>query len=153
MKSVQPEWCTKLTLQQQSVLFLAARGPDGVAKANPCKAIQVAYRGCVLVAARYGRMLAYGEKADTFMSLDVFADEHAWAAAVKAFFQHIDELPHHYVMHLMHGVQILGYKHPELKFRAKWEAFYQLMVEDMHLYPESEAEMDKRLGDWDRRYW
>lgn len=30
--SVQPEWCLSLPIQQQSVLFLAARGPDGIKK-------------------------------------------------------------------------------------------------------------------------
>lgn len=30
----------------------------------------------------------------------------------------------------------------------KGEPVYRRLVKDMHLNPESEAEMDKRLGDW-----
>ena len=45
--SVQPTWCTMLPLQQQSVLFLASRGPDGVAKVHPCKPVIIAYRATV----------------------------------------------------------------------------------------------------------
>jgi hypothetical protein len=70
--SVQPEWCRALPLQQQSVMLLAARGPDGVTKMHPCKGVVVAYRGCVLLAAKYGRELRFGERADSFMSLDAF---------------------------------------------------------------------------------
>ena len=151
--SVQPEWCRQLPVQQQSVLFLAGRGPDGVAKFHPCKTIQIAYRACVFVAAKYGRLLEYGEKADTFMSLEVFADADRWHAAVKEFFRHQDEIPHHYLMHLMHGVQILGYKHPDGRTRDRWRLFYYDMVEDLHLNPETEEQMDERLNDWDRNYW
>ncbi len=151
--SVQPEWCLKLPIQQQSVLLLGARGPDGVAKKHPCKQVQIAYRGSVLLAAKYGRKLRWGERADTFMSLDVFADIDAWTAVVQDFFAHADELPHHYLMHLMHGAQILGYKHPDERFRDRWFSFYRAMVHDLHLTMETEAQMDERLGDWARTHW
>lgn len=151
--SVQPAWCASLPLQQQSVLLLAARGPDGIAKDHPCKAIQVAYRGCVFLAGKYGRLLEWGERADTFMSLDVFSDGEAWATLTRAFFKHCDSLPHHYLMHLMHGAQILGYKHPDHRFRSRWIMFYRAMVEDLHLVTESEESMDVRLGDWQRKHW
>jgi hypothetical protein len=151
--SVQPAWCRALPLQQQSVLFLAARGPDGISKAHPCKPVVIAYRGCVLNAAKYGRALAFGEKADGFMSLDVFADLHLWTQATKTFLLYIDDLPFHYVMHLMHGVQILGFKHPDAMYRVRWQPFYEDLVREMHLNIETEDEMDKRLGDWERRWW
>lgn len=93
--SVQPEWCRSLPLQQQSVLLLASRGPDGIAKFHPSKVIQRAYRATVFMAARYGRMLKFGEKADTFMSLEIFGSDAAWKQAVKEHFDHQDDLPHH----------------------------------------------------------
>lgn len=151
--SVQPLWCLALPIQQQSVLLLGARGPDGIAKAHPAKAVQRAYRGSVLVAAKYGRSLHYGEKADTFMSLDEFADDLQWLTVVTQFFQHADDLPHHFYMHLIHGAEILGYKHPDERYRARWSDFYQRCVKDFHLTPETEADMDMRLSDWEREYW
>ena len=151
--SIQPEWCRSLPIQQQSVLFLAGRGPDGIPKYHPCKAVQIAYRGSVFVAAKYGRCLEWGEKADSFMSLDVFANEVEWRRAVQQFFAHHDELPHHYIMHLMHGAQILGYKHPDNRFRGRWGQFYIDTCFEMHLMPESGPDMDRRLGDWGREYW
>lgn len=151
--SVQPEWARSLTIQQQSVLLLAARGPDGVEKFHPCKAVVRAYRGTVLVAARYGRPLHWGERADTFMSLDSIANPHAWQEDCDAYFAAVDSVPHHYQMHLLHGAEILGYKHPDINMRTRWGTFYLRGVDDMHLQPESEAQMDARLSDWNRQEW
>lgn len=151
--SVQPEWALALSIQQQSVLFLAARGPDGVEKFHPCKTIQRAYRATVLVAALYGRQLEWGEAADTFMGLKEFANSSEWALAVNMFFDNVDSLPHHFTMHLLHGAEILGYKHPDKRFRAKWREFYERGAESFHMAPETEEEMDKRLADWGRSHW
>lgn len=151
--AVQPNWCLDLPMQQQSVLLLAGRGPDGVAKHHPCKPVHTAYRACVFVAAKYGRSITYGERGDSFMSLDVFADNTAWSGAVDDFFRHHDGLPLHYLKHLMHGVEILGYKHPHHLTRTRWNSFYLQLVAEMHLNVESEAEMDDRLNDWNREDW
>jgi hypothetical protein len=153
MLSVQPTWALELPLQQQSVLLLACRGPDGIAKFHPCKEVVRAYRATCLVAAKYGRTLGFGEHADTFMSLKEFADEMAWGKVLKQYFDNMDDLPHHYQMHLLHGAEILGYKHPDERFRERWKLFYLKGVHDMHLNVETEAEMDKRLSDWGQRYW
>lgn len=152
-KSVQPEWCLALPLQQQSVLLLAARGPDGIAKAHPCKRIQRAYRGTVLVAAKYGRLLEWGERADAFMSLDEFSNEALREAVIREFFQHADDLPHHFYMHLIHGAEICAYKHPDDRFRQRWFWFYSACVIQFHLGLETEGEMDKRLSDWNQEHW
>lgn len=153
VRSVQPDWCLALPIQQQSVLLLATRGPDGIPKRHPCKRIQAAYRGTVLVAAKYGRLLRWGEQADTFMSLHDMANGQLWDAAVNAFFWSIDELPHHFVLHLLHGTEIIGYNHPDPAFATAWKEFYLRGCEDMHLNPETEREMDNRLSDWNRDYW
>jgi hypothetical protein len=151
--SVQPEWCRLLPLQQQSVLLLAGRGPDGISKDHPCKDIQRAYRGTIFVAAKHGRLLEFGEKSDNFMSLDKFGDDLIWKDVCDRYFLTVDVLPHHYHLHLLHGAQILGYKHPDSRFRNRWLAFYLHGVRDMHLRPESIDEMDKRLSDWGRLHW
>lgn len=151
--SVQPAWALRLPLQQQSVLLLAARGPDGIPKTHPCKEIQRAYRGTVFVAARRGRLLEWGEREDSFMSMDVIADDHRWRWAIHEFFLTMDELPHHFYMHLMHGAEILGYKHPDTRIQSRWLAFYHRVCADLHVTPETEEEMDLRLSDWDGSGW
>jgi hypothetical protein len=151
--SVQPEWCRELPVQQQSVLFLAARGPDGIGKFHQCKHVQRAYRGTVLVAAYKGRELHWGEEGDTFMTLHRFGDDEKWLLDLAEYFDHVDELPHHFVMHLMHGAEILGYQHPDYRFRDRWNAFYERCCHDMHVKSESLFELNQRLADGNRKEW
>jgi hypothetical protein len=146
---VQPDWCLGLPIEQQAVLLLAARGPDGIGEIHPCSDVQRAYRASVWNAARFGRQLEWGEVsvADAFMSLSLFSDDRQWGVVVNQFFQRVDELSHHFLLHLFHGAEILGYKHPDSRFRGRWYAFYQRAASDMHLRGETEAEMDARLCD------
>lgn len=153
MVSVQPLWCRYLTVQQQSVLLLATRGPDGAEKHHPCKDVQRAYRATVLVAAKYGRMIEYGEHVDNFMSLRSFGNDIQWAAEVDNWFNNIDCIPHHFSMKLLHATEILGYMHPDERFRERWLAFYMRGVHELHLSPESELQLRMRLSDWRRADW
>lgn len=148
------DWLFGLTMQQQSVLVLACRGPDGIAKFHPTKVLVARYRATVLKAAYLGRPMRVDEGDDTtFMTLLHFSEDEHWSAITKDFFEHVDSLPHHYYMHLMHGAQIAGYKHPVETFRYRWNEFYLDCCHDLHLAPEMELQMDRRLSDWDRRYW
>jgi hypothetical protein len=148
------DWLFALTMQQQSVLVLACRGPDGVGKVHPCKRLVAAYRASVLKAAYLGRAMRPGESdTTTFMSLGTFLYSSDWSSALQSFFDTVDELPHHYYMHLMHGAQIIGYHHPDSMFRERWSRFYEFCCRDLHLTPETMEQMDRRLSDWERAYW
>jgi len=148
------DWILDLTMQQQSVLVLACRGPDGVGKFHPTKALVARYRATVLKAAYLGRPMRIDEGDNTtFMTLVDFSVDAQWEIIVRWFFENVDELPHHYYMHLMHGAQIAGYKHSDKLFRRRWSDFYLRCCHDLHLYPEMEEHMDQRLGDWNRQHW
>lgn len=152
--SVFQDWMLRLTMQQQSVLVLSCRGPDGIAKFHPTKEIVARYRATVLKAAYLGRAMAVDEGDETtFMTLRNFSDDQHWEARCNFFFSTCDALPHHYYMHLMHGAEIAGYKHPGLLFRSRWLGFYHRCCHDLHLNPETEAQMDERLSDWHQAYW
>lgn len=150
MTSVQHEWAAAIPIQQQSVLLLAARGPDGMYKHHPVKAVVRAYRACVLHAASLARPLRIEDGGDTFMDVRTLYSLSAWGDAVRAYFDHVDELPLHYHLHLLHGAEILGYKHPDDHLRLCWQGFYLQAVDDMHLNPETEAQLDERLNDFGR---
>lgn len=148
------DWLFGLTMQQQSVLVLACRGPDGIAKFHRSKLVVARYRATVLKAAYLGRAMRIGEgDATTFMTLAGFSDDKDWDEILRFWFDHVDEVPHHYYMHLMHGAQIAGHKHPIDLMRERWSDFYFRCCHDLHLSPETEEQMDKRLGDWERKYW
>ena len=64
----------------------------------------------------------------------------------------LDELPHHFQMHFIHAAEILGYKHPDADTRVWWLTTYTRLVHDLHLWPETEEQLDLRLGD-NREQW
>ena len=66
---------------------------------------------------------------------------------VGDYLRELDAIPHHFQIHLLHAAEILGYKHPDLRVRRWWLQTYTRLVHDMHLWPETEEEMDRRLGD------
>lgn len=147
--SVQPDWAICLPIQQQSVLLLAARGPDGVAKHHPVKEVVRAYRSCVLLAAAAHRTLGIGDQGDSFMDPNPMQADR-WGGTMRSYLEHVDSVPHHYHLHLLHGAQILSYRHPSTYIRNCWSMFYFLGCKDMHLTPETRAEMDDRLNDFGR---
>lgn len=153
---VTQEWTHDLTCMQQTVLLTAIRGPDGVAKYHPCKFLIRWFRRCVLLGAldhnvfenpydpRGGSFTGPSYKHPDFM-------KHDWRekmnAVVENYLQSLDELPHHFQLHLMHAAEIIGYKHPDALIRDWWHWVYLELVKDMHLSPETEAELEYRLGD------
>lgn len=148
------DWILDLTMQQQSVLVIACRGPDGVGKFHPMKTLVCYYRATVFKAAYLGRPMRPDEGDNTtFMHLRHFTDDEHFGVHLREYFRYVDQLPHHFHLHLMHGAQIAGYKHPDQLFRSRWGTFYLNCCDDMHVAPEMEEDMDHRLSDWDRKYW
>jgi hypothetical protein len=144
-----PDWVSNLPLQQQAVLVLALRGPDGFPKHHASKPILWFLRACVLRAAHTGNMMQHGEHIPTFMSM-LACDDDVWAGQLKAFREVEDELPLHYYTHLMHAAQVLAYKHEDKLLRARWAKFYQQCCEYLHCRPEGRDAMDARLNDFGR---
>jgi hypothetical protein len=48
-------------------------------------------------------------------------------------------------MHLLHAIEIVGYKYPH-PHRDLWHGFYLSLVTSLHLNVETEAELDHRLN-------
>jgi len=159
---VTQEWTHGLTCMQQTVLLTAIRGPDGVAKYHPCKFLLRWYRRCVLLGAldhnvfdnpydpRGGSFTGPSFKLDGHTHLTV-PDDYDWRPnmnqIVNEYLRSLDELPHHFQLHLMHAIEILGYKHHDVSVRDWWHEVYRTLADDMHLSIETEAELDFRLGD------
>ncbi|MEL6218302.1 MAG: hypothetical protein AAFR79_07525 [Pseudomonadota bacterium] len=151
---VTQEWTHSLTCMQQTVLLTAIRGPDGVAKYHPCKYLIRWYRRCVLLGALDHNVFEnpHDPRGGSFTgpSYQRMLD-HDWREpmndVVDQYLKSLDELPHHFQLHLMHAVEIVGYKHPDPKIREWWHWLYLVLVKDMHLSPETEEDLDFRLGD------
>lgn len=154
-------WTHSIPMMQQSVLLSAIRGPDGLAKyGGGAKMLLRWLRRCVLLSAMDGKVLADPIEANggsfTGPSLDGPDEEDHWSdrmqAHVNDYLRQIDALPHHFQMHFLHAAEIIGYKHPDAQIRLFWNRLYLRLVNDFHLWPETEEQMDSRLGD-SRRGW
>lgn len=146
MKSVLQDWVQELPLMQQSVLLTAIRGPDGVEKYHPVKSLMRWYRRCVLISAFDRQVLIdpLDPRGGSFtgpIQLDSLEE------VVAEHFRNIDRLPHHFVCHMTHAAEIVGYNHPLTEIADWWLSFYQDCCKDMHMHPESREELFARLGD------
>lgn len=154
--AVTQQWTHSISMMQQSVLLSAIRGPDGLAKyGGGAKMLLRWLRRCVLLSAMDGKVLPDPIEPNggsfTGPSLDGPDDEDHWSDRmqehVNDYLRQVDALPHHFQMHFMHAVEILGYKHPNPVIRVFWNRLYLRLVNDFHLWPETEEQMDSRLGD------
>jgi hypothetical protein len=181
----QQEWVTRLSIMMQSVLFAAVRAPDGLRKRHPVKVIMRWYRRSVLISAFDGRpldnpfvegggsftgpftvghahefarisVLPHIHRANqTFGEEDYFIGWEAMDRMIGVYLDHVDEMPHHFQLHMMHAAQIVGSYHPNQTTREWWMKFYLTVVNDAHLRPELPLDLDLRLSDneqaWRRR--
>lgn len=153
-RSVLQDWVHGLTFMQQSVLIAAVRGPDGIRKDHPVKVLCRWLRRSFLISAFNRRALwdPYEKGGGSFTGPCQSEDVRDLDHAKELYFRSVDELPHHFQLHLMHAAEILGFKHPDGSIGRWWLIFYEACCVDMHVFPETEAQMDYRLGDFEAQW-
>ena len=152
-RSVVQAWVTQtLSMMQQTVLLTAVRGPDGLRKESPAKPLLRAYRRDILLSATDGRILSDPTEDGGGSFTGPCTHPEGLAGVMRDFIRGTDEYPHHFLMHVIHAVEILGYKHCDLEKRELWNWFYLALCNDAHMEPESEERLDFRLGD-SREQW
>lgn len=132
MSSVLKPWVSTLPFRMQSVLMAALRGCDTARKDDASKFITRGLRSVCMHNADPTNTYMLGEIPDT--------------TYVEAFLGDLDSYPLHFVAHTMHAAEIVGHKHHEKVLRAWWLAFYFDLVKGLHLNPETEAQLNVRLG-------
>ncbi len=164
------DWTHNLTVMQQSVLISAIRGCDGMAKLHKAKPLVRWYRRCILISAFDGKALddPFAPGGGSFTGPLTWANgdllhgplfdalpartRHQGRCDILQkvsddFVDSRDEIPAHYLWHFIHAIEIVGYKHPDLQIREFWGDLYVRLVRAFHVYPETEAQLDERLGD------
>lgn len=140
IESVLHDWVHKLTFHQQALLMTGIRGADGSPKHDTAKAISRYLRGCVLKAAGNWN----GTNNNNFM----WGEYGLFMNYAVAFWEDHDHYPHHFIMHLLHCAEVIGYKHPDDYIRDQWNSFYVHGCYSFHMQPETEEQMDERLNDF-----
>jgi len=157
---VAQDWTSYIPMMQQTVLFGIVRGPDGVPKYHPCKSILRWYRRCLLLSALDGEVIdnPWDPRGGSFtgpsmpMPSDTgMGDNPPWWVPMQEemsrFMQTMDQMPIHFWLHMMHAVEIMGVHHSDPDIRSWWTYVYERMAHAMHLYPENEHQLNRRLGD------
>lgn len=132
-KCVMKEWTYKLSWKEQTVLISALRGCDGVGKHDISKKIVRRIRSAVLNNA--------GTKECEFMHSEITEQE------IKDFSKNIDAYPIHFLLHIIHASEVIGYCCSIEKEKQFFREFYNIMVSSFHMMPESEECMHLRLKD------
>jgi hypothetical protein len=130
---VMKEWTFKLSWKEQTVLISALRGCDGIGKHDISKKIVRRIRNVVLNNA--------GTEKGEFMRSEVTEQE------IYEFSKNIDAYPVHFLLHLIHASEVIGYCCNVEKDRKFFKEFYNIMVSSFHMIPESKEQMHLRLED------
>lgn len=158
-ESVLHDWVCDLTFQMQALLLTAMRGPDENNKFNAAKAIIRYLRGVVIKPAgdwngtnnndfMWGEYIqihtteasnGHPESKYSVKLFQKYADD---------FWQDHDEYPHHFIMHLVHCAEVVGYNHPDETVAAHWLKFYFNACDAFHMNPETYIELHGRLNDF-----
>jgi hypothetical protein len=136
-RSILYDWVQGLGLRHQGVLLAAIRGCDGVGKQDGAKPVMRAIRAVTLVP--FDARELKEPKGFMYFEEDSFRD------AVNLLSKSLDGYPIHFILHTMHALEIIGFKHPMVPVRAAFQYGYERLVRQLHLRPETETMMDTRL--------
>lgn len=136
MSSSVRKWVTEIPWMQQGVLFSSLRGCDGLAHNDVSKIIIRGYRNTILKPAHYS---------GSFLGMIPTTKE--LLTAMEEFSNNFDKYPMHFLTHLAHAAEVVGFQHPDSEVRNRWNNFYVNIVRNMHLFPETKEQMTERLQD------
>lgn len=132
MPTVLKDWVSDLPFRMQSVLMSGLRGCDIARKDDHSKFMTRALRPVICNNA---------DSSNTFMGGTIPPSE-----KITQFLWDMDSYPTHFIAHLMHAAEIVGFKHPDPELKKWWLGFYHDIVKGLHLNPETEDQLDVRLG-------
>lgn len=139
-KSIVRGWVEDLPPRLQGTLFTCVRGCDTVEREDPVKLLSRCLRAVIMHTA--------SSKPGSFVMLidyDDHDDRYEFQWTVDETLASHDHLPLHYVMHLLHGAEIVAYMHPNENARQSWLGVYAGLCHHFHLRPESKDDMLARL--------
>jgi hypothetical protein len=137
MNSILYPWVTALGLRHQGVLLAGIRGGDGIPKEHVTKTFQRAIRNKVLVPFDPRETTVKGG----FMSFE----PGELTAAVPILRKELDQLNTHYIFHMLHALEVIGYYHPEPETRGEFYSAYVNLVKKFHLNLETKQQLEARL--------
>jgi hypothetical protein len=124
------KWVLKLTWKEQSALLTSIRGSDTVYDTNLRYLVRW-IRRITLYDADVNGKFVHNAKIPEHDEL-----QHS-----------LEYLSMHFVSHLMHGLQIIGYEHPDEIIKEQAFVCYKKICETLHCNVETREQMSERLKD------
>lgn len=128
--TVLQDWMGELSWKQQSVLLTSLRGPDTSRPVNVKKV------------AKWLRKITQNDAdpSTEFMNSTNLPTS-------EELNKELEYCTIHYVCHLMHSLEIIGYNHPNEPIRKIASDYYFGLVRALHLNPETKVQLNTRLED------
>lgn len=138
MASVLQDWVMNLGLREQGTLLTCIRGCDLVPKFpldSPERTLTAFVRYAVMVPFDVREV---DSEPGCFMQSKISDDFRASS---------LGHYPHHWVMHLMHALQIIGYRSPYSIVQSQARKTYYKIISSMHVNAETVEQMEIRLSE------
>lgn len=135
--SVLQRWVQSLPRRHQGVMLTAIRGCDGSPKEDDAKQLNRMIRRAVL----NPYDIRETESVGGFFGFDPIK----LTSSLADFLHSLDQYPLHYVMHITHACEVIAYCHPQIAYRVFFTEVYNSVCHMLHLYPESQEDMNSRL--------
>lgn len=132
------DWVMQLPLREQGAMLVATRGCDSAPK-FPLESVERRLTAAI----RYAVMVPHDER-------EVDAAPGCFMVSVPPMdlkLAMLEHYPMHWVMHVVHACEGLGYRHPVEAVANGWLVLYWRAVRSLHLEPESRDAYISRLGE------
>lgn len=133
------DWLEQIPIRMQSTLLLSLRGPD-THRCPEVKKVQRWLRGLTFKPGNPDNV------AEFMMDVEGVPDLYEKGALAYELYY----CTQHFYSHLMHGLEVIAYRHPEFRQANKALVLFNGMATSMHLMPETCEQFETRLGtrDW-----
>lgn len=138
--SVLQDWVTELPLREQGTLLTAVRGCDLTPK-YPLNSLERRLVGFIRWAFMNPADPREVDKEPGCFFISTAPD----LRAVKP--SALGHYPWHWLSHVMHALEVIGYRHPDNRTRNDAHATYVKLVLSFHLTPESFEQFEARLSE------
>lgn len=136
MRSVLQDWVMELPLRAQGTLLTGIRGCDLTPK-YPLNALERRLVGAIRFAVMNPADPREVDKEPGCFFISQVPENFKPSS--------LGHYPQHWVSHVMHCAEIIGYCHPDPLVRIKWNHVYSRLVYSLHLEPETKERMIERL--------
>jgi hypothetical protein len=137
MPSVIRPWVSDLGNRHQVALLTALRGCDYIQRDNTARPIVKALRFAIM---------DMGDETPLAEANNFLCNNLMWFE-MKAFLNDWDRYPVHFLHHLMHACEVVAYKSPDHFMASACKMVYRGLIQNLHVNPETEQQMDARLND------